>query len=95
MFCLRPEYNVTWDENKLEGPSKLVGPYLYIFRFLKKERRIILWEDVVAHGHAGGNYFFILSQNGVRIYFNWNWKNSHAFEEKCSEHVSLNGSEND
>lgn len=56
-----PFYDITWDENGIEGPTLLLPP-----PFGPKRQRIF-WEDIEVAHHEKGRHWYLEDRNGTRI----------------------------
>jgi uncharacterized membrane protein len=56
-----PFYDITWDENGIEGPTLLLPP-----PFGPKRKRIF-WEDIELAHHEKGRHWYLEDRNGTRI----------------------------
>ena len=78
---LSPTHDILWDEESLEGPSKLSGPSL------GQNHTIIKWDDVTTTGQTSTGYFYVGSRDGSKIYYSPYSKGLGSFKEKLKKHV--------
>lgn len=56
-----PFYDITWDEDGIEGPTLLLPPPL------GPKRRKIFWEDIETAQHENGRHWYVEDGKGTRI----------------------------
>jgi len=75
---ISPTHDIHWDEDFLEGPSKLFGPSL------GKIRTKFRWNDIVTNGTVATGYNFVESLSGDRIYYSPYSKGLKPFRTKLA-----------
>lgn len=76
-----PFYDITWDEDGIEGPTLLLPPPF------GPKRRKMFWEDIDRLGHEQGRHWVLQDRHGTRILWSFIYYGHPALmtriEEEC------------